>query len=368
MQKRDELTSEFNKLAARAAELRNTDTGAEELITVTAAMRSIESELAVLNGQDGIAKVEVVNPRATSLGDDVVATRVFEKPIGSSTLVERDIFTAPSGTVGAQPLFARESDPGIYGLPTLPTSFVDLLPVIPTSSDVVRYFRQETFTNNAGGVGQLSASGKSDLSWSQQIALVTKVAHHIIASAESLADDPAVAALINRDGLRGIREEVEEQLLSPSQSMVGSVLTGAQTETYANGSSVLAAIRKAKTKAELAGLPADFVVVTPQIREAIDMVSVPENGGAGYFTTGATSVFGLRLVTSYRLPAGVNFLVGSTQAVSLRSRQGVEVETSNSHDDLFVKDGVVVKVSTRLALANIRPTAFVKGVEAAPAE
>jgi HK97 family phage major capsid protein len=368
MQKRDELVAEFNQLAARAADLRSTDTGAEELITVTAKMRSIESELSVLDRQEGAAKVEIVTPRATTLGDDIVATRVLSQPVGSSTVVERDIFTGPTGTANAQPFISLDTDPGIYGLPTLPTSIVDLLPVIPTSSDVVRYFRQDTFTNAAGTVGQLGASGKSNLTWSAQFAVVSKVAHHMVVSTDALADDPAVAALINRDGVRGVREQIETQLLAANGSSVGSVVSSAQTEEYENGSSVLTAIRKAKTKAELAGLPADFVVVTPQIREAIDLVALPENGGAGVFVGGPNTLFGLRIVTSYRMPEGVNFLVGSTQAVSVRSRQGIEVETSNSHDDYFVKDGVVVKVSAKLALANIRPNAFVKGVEAAPAE
>lgn len=365
-QKRDELTSEFNKLAARAAELRNAETGAEELITVTAKMRSIESELSVIDRQEGVAKVEVVSAPATTIGEEAVQSRVFSKPIGSAVELEkRDIsnsglFPLPAGTSS---YIGLADTAGIAGLPTLPTSFVDLLPVVPTSSDVVRYFSQDTFTDNTANAGQLGALNKSDLTWSSKIAVVTKIGHHIVVAKETLEDDAAVAALINREGVRGVREEIEEQLLAASQvtGKLSSVVAAATASTYTAAEGVLAGIRKAKTVAENAGLPADLVIVTPATREAIDMLALPDNGGVGYFAGGPTSVFGMRIVTSYRLPAGVTFVVGSTQAITLRSRAGVTVETTDSHNDYFVKDGVTIKVTSRLAVQNVRPAAWVKG-------
>jgi hypothetical protein len=364
-QKRDELTSEFNKLAARAAELRGTE-NADELITVTAKMRSIESELAVLDRQEGVAKVEVVTTAPATLGEEAIESRVFTKPIGSVVeLDKRDIFQSGAFPLpsGASPYVGLDTTSGIAAIPTLPTSFVDLLPVVPTSSDVVRYFRQETFTNSAtGNSTQLSALNKSDLTWSQQIAVLAKVGHYMVVSKETLSDDPAVAALINREGVRGVREKIESDLLAASNvaGSVASIVAGAQSETYASEEGVLVGIRQAKTKAELAGLPADFVVVTPAVREAIDLLAIPDNGGVGYFASGPSTLFGMRLITSYRLPTGVDALVGSTQAVTLRSKSGVTVETSDSHDDYFIKDGVAIKVTAQIAAQNVRPSAFVK--------
>lgn len=362
-QKRDELTSEFNKLAARAAELRTAENGAEEIITVTAKMRSIESELSVIDRQEGVAKVEVISATASSIGEEAVESRVFAKPIGSAIELEkRDIFNGQAGTSGASAYIGLDTTSGIAGIPTLPTSFVDLLPVVPTSSDVVRYFRQETFTNSTGNAMQLGALNKSDITWSAQIAVLSKVGHYMVVAKETLADDPAVAALINREGIRGVREKIESDLLATSNVTGGvtSIVAGAQSETYTAEEGVLVGIRQAKTKAELAGLPADFVVVSPAVREAIDLLAIPDNGGVGYFAGGPSSVFGLRLVTSYRLPAGVDALVGSTQALTLRSKSGVTVETSDSHDDYFIKDGVAIKVTAQIAAQNVRPTAFVK--------
>lgn len=369
-QKRDELTSEFNKLAAKAAELRNAETGAEEIITVTAKMRSIESELSVIDRQDGVAKVEVISATASSLGDEAVQSRVFSKPLGSAVELEkRDIvnsglFPLPAGSSS---YIGLADTAGIAGLPTLPTSFVDLLPVVPTSSDVVRYFSQDTYVDAAGNTGQLGALGKSDITWSAKLAVATKIGHHMIVAKETLEDDAAVAALINREGVRGVREEIEEQLLAATQvaGKLSSVVAAATASTYSAAEGVLAGIRKAKTVAENAGLPADLVIVSPVTREVIDLLALPDNGGVGYFAGGPTSVFGMRIVTSYRLPAGVTFVVGSTQAITLRSRAGVTVETSDSHNDFFVKDGVTIKVTSRLAVQNVRPAAWVKGAVAA---
>jgi HK97 family phage major capsid protein len=361
-QKRDELTSEFNKLAARAAELRGTE-NADELITVTAKMRSIESELAVLDRQEGVAKVEVVSTTRATLGEEVIESRVFEKPVGSAVELEkRDIFNGPATTSGASAFIGLTDTPGIAAIPTLPTSFVDLLPVVPTSSDVVRYFRQETLTGGAGNSAQLGTLNKTDLTWSAQIVVLSKVGHYMVVAKETLADDPAVAALINREGVRGVREKIESDLLATTQVTGGvtSIVAGAQSETYSAEEGILVGIRQAKTKAELAGLPADFVVVTPAVREAIDLLAIPDNGGIGYFAAGPATLFGMRLITSYRLPTGVDALVGSTQALTLRSKSGVTVETSDSHDDYFIKDGVAIKVTAQIAAQNVRPNAFVK--------
>ena len=362
-QKRDSLNSEFNKLAASASELRVANS-TDELIQVTAQMRSIESELAVLNGQDApVAKVELVASKSDTLGDAVVRSGISSLPVGSSAEIEkRDIFQGPAGG-SAQPFTFQE--PGaVYGLPVLPTSFLDLLPVVPTSADGVRYFKQVLFTNNADGVnGQLVALPQSEVTWTAVFAPVSKVGHYMIVSDETLSDEPALAALINREGVRGVREEIEKQLLATSQvnGSVFSLVTGAQTETWDDeGQSILSAIRKAKTKAEVAGMPADFCVVSPAIRELIDLAAVTDAGGSGYFVGGPNTVFGMNLVTCYNIPNGIEAVIGSTQAVRLRSRSGVEVSTSNSHAGLFITDGVAVKVKARLAVENVRAEAFVK--------
>ena len=363
IQKRDSLNSEFNKLAASASELRVANS-TDELIQVTAQMRSIESELAVLNGQDApVAKVELVASKSDTLGDAVVRSGISSLPVGSSAEIEkRDIFQGPAGG-SAQPFTFQE--PGaVYGLPVLPTSFLDLLPVVPTSADGVRYFKQVLFTNNADGVnGQLVALPQSEVTWTAVYAPVSKVGHYMIVSDETLSDEPALAALINREGVRGVREEIEKQLLATSQvnGSVFSLVTGAQTETWDDeGQSILSAIRKAKTKAEVAGMPADFCVVSPAIRELIDLAAVTDAGGSGYFVGGPNTVFGMNLVTCYNIPNGIEAVIGSTQAVRLRSRSGVEVSTSNSHAGLFITDGVAVKVKARLAVENVRAEAFVK--------
>lgn len=362
-QKRDSLTSEFNKLAAKAAELRGSES-TDELISVTAQMRSIESELAVLNGQDApVSKVELVATTSDTLGDAVVRSGIASMPVGNSVEIEkRDIFQSMPGA-GGQPFTVQE--PGtVYGLPTLPTSFVDLLPVVPTSADAVRFYKQVLFTNNADGVnGQLVALPQSEVTWSAHVVPVSKVGHYMIVSNETLSDEPALAALINREGVRGVREEIEKQLLATTQvaGSIASLVSGAQSVAWDDeGQTILAAIRKAKTAAESAGLPADFCVVSPAIRELIDLAAVTENGGAGLFVGGPNTVFGLNLVTSYNIPAGIEAVVGSSQAVRLRSRSGIEVSTSNSHGSLFISDGVAVKVKARLAVENVRPEAFVK--------
>jgi HK97 family phage major capsid protein len=352
---RDQLNAEFNKLAARAAELRTADESADELVNVTAAMRSIESELAVIAARDAApAKVEIVSTAPESIGAAAVRAGLKTANRDQAVTVERDIFTDPFGGEGAQPSAPTQYTPGIAALPTLPTSILDLMPVVPTSSDSVSYYRQTGFASAVGLTGVLSPYAQSEVTWEKVVTPVSKLGHSMVVAEETLADDSAVAALLNREGVRGVRESVEGFVIE-------ALLVGANS--VEDQGDLATTIRKAKTAAEVAGLPADTVIVTPQVREQLDLEALPANGGQGIYGNGVATIFGMRVVTSYRL-TGTDILVGSTQATRLRSRQGIEVSSSNSHDGLFLKDGVAIKARTRVAVEVVFPESWVKVTEA----
>jgi hypothetical protein len=351
---RDNLIAEQNKLLARAADLRNADSDTtDELLATDAKLASIAREIAVIDARDAApAKVEVVSTRTLTVGEDIASTGIRNAPVGSSFEVEgRDVFTDPFGGAGSQPSAPSDYTPGITGLPTLPTSFLDLVPVVPTSSDSVTYYKQTGFVSAAGKTGVLGTYDKSLISWDKVSTPVEKHGHAFVVAEETLADEPAVAALINREGVRGVREAVEALVIN-------AVLSGAQAHT---GEDLATTIREAKTKAEIVGLPADLLIVTPQLREQLDLGAAQGNNGVGIYGNGPATLFGLRIVTCYSLPAGVDFVVGSTQGTRLRTRSGVEAASTNSHDGLFLKDAVAIKVRQRAAVEVVFPEAWVKG-------
>lgn len=353
----DNINAEINEELSRAVPADDVDA----TLSQAARLANLRERAAVIAARDAAPmKVEVVAAKPVSLGDELASTGIRTASTGSTFEVAgRDIFTDPFGGMGSQPSAPADYTPGINALPTLPTSLLDLLPAVPTSSDSVTYYKQVGFADATSATGVLQPLSQSEVEWVKVTVPVTKLGHSIVVAEETLADDAAVSALLAREGVRGVREAVE-------QFAIADLVAGAQ-EMSIGQQGIEVAIRQAKTMAELAGLPADVVVVTPFVREQIDTDALEFKGGPGIYGSGPASLFGMRIVTSYRLQ-GVPFLVGSTQGCRLRPRTGIEVASSTSHDGLFLKDGVAIKVRQRVALENTRPEAWVKGVFAGPNE
>jgi hypothetical protein len=69
------------------------------------------------------------------------------------------------------------------------------------------------------------------------------------------------------------------------------------------------------------------------------------------------TIWGLALTTSRVVPANQP-LVGDSMGCSLLVREGVNVKTSDSDQDDFVRNRVTVLAETRLAFPVWRPTSF----------
>lgn len=380
---RDKLMGELNKLADRAADLRDGEGTVDELIDVTARINGVRAELAALDAREvptAPAVEAVASPR--SFGEAALQTGFVERGInGAPGVINRDVFSGPAA--GGLDVVVPDFTPGIDAQPRNDVTVLDLIPTVPTSSDTVTFYVQTGFTNNAAGIPRregdpetYGAYALSDVTVEKKTVPVVKVGHAFPTDEDTLADSPALAALLNRDGIDGVRRELESQLLAASDTANGLpslVVTGtgrAQEQEYPNGGDgqdVIDAIRAAKTKAENVGLRASFVLLSPATRELIELAKDNDGAylGAGPFAGMNGTLWQLPMVTSYFLPAGVDAVVGSFEKVRLRVRRGIEVQMTNSHGDDFLKDAIKIKVSGRYALENTRPEAMVVVSEAA---
>ena len=83
--------------------------------------------------------------------------------------------------------------------------------------------------------------------------------------------------------------------------------------------------------------------------------------GAGMFGQGVTpSIWGVKVVPTTAMSAGTVLVgvFGGGLAAHIVSREGMEVAMSDSHDDFFTKDKVMMKASMRLGFPVYRPAAF----------
>jgi len=73
--------------------------------------------------------------------------------------------------------------------------------------------------------------------------------------------------------------------------------------------------------------------------------------------TGAKTIWGMRVYVSSAVPAGTG-VVGARQAAMIFFRSDVTLAISDSHEDFFVKNKVMVRAEIRAAFAVFRPEAL----------
>lgn len=383
---RDNLMGELNKLADRAAALREGE-DVDALIEVTARINAVRAEIAVLDAREVPTAPAPVAVEAAprSFGEAALQTGFVERGInGTPGVVNRDVFSGPAA--GGLDVVVPDFTPGIDAEPRNAVTVLDLIPTVPTSSDTVTFYVQTGFVNASAAIPRRAGSPEtygayqlSDVTVEKKTVPVVKIGHAFPTDEDTLADSPALAALLNRDGIDGVRRELESQLLAASDTANGLsslIVTGAgraqvqPVADAADGEELIQAVRQAKTKCETAAIPARFVLLTPEAREAIELATAEDGHylGGGPFAAANGSLWGLPMVTSYFLPEGVAGVVGSFEKVRLRVRRGIEVQMTNSHADDFLKDAIKIKVSGRYALENTRPEAMVVLSEAGDEE
>jgi HK97 family phage major capsid protein len=108
--------------------------------------------------------------------------------------------------------------------------------------------------------------------------------------------------------------------------------------------------------------PSDWYQLVTEVNAVTTSGSLnPLFVGAGQFGGGvAPTLWGLPVVLSTEAGAGTVIVgvFGGGQAIHIVARQGMEVAMSDSHDENFVKDIMVMKASVRMGMPIYRATAF----------
>lgn len=347
---RDALNAELNIKLARAAELRGTD-ATDELIAVSAEIRSITDELAV------IASREVIVPVAAPEAPKSLGTRAAEvlagKPLGT-----RAVIALPFG--GGDTVTQPSLVGGIAEKPYVAPKFIDMIATNPTSSDAVNYIREIGFDNQAAARLAGVAFAESDLTFDQVTEPIANVGHLVRAAEETLADQSALAGLLDRRGASGVRSKIGTQLLSAANTTNGvkSVWAAATSVdvTLTTPADVIDGILTAKTNRELAGFEPTIVTMTPTQFEAIQLAKNAVTGAyvaAGPFSGAYSTIWGLTVVTDANAQ-GV--MVSDMNYCSLAVRSDGEVASDRD----LASGMVAVRVQARLQLINERPEAHAK--------
>lgn len=259
-----------------------------------------------------------------------------------------------------------------------PLQIPDLIDTITTDNYQYKYLEETTFTNNATATAEGSALGENALAFTERTENIRKIGAFLPVTEELLADVSAVQGYLDSRLQTMVRLAVSDQMVGGSGS--GANLTGILNKSgintfdfssFSGNLKRIGQVYEAITEIQKDSfLTPDAIIMHPsdwyQLVTEVNAVTTsgslnPLFVGAGQFGGGvAPTLWGLPVVLSTEAGAGTVIVgvFGGGQAIHVVARQGMEVAMSDSHDENFVKDIVVMKATVRLGMPIYRATAF----------
>ena len=255
-----------------------------------------------------------------------------------------------------------------------------LIDTITTDQFQYKYLEETTYTNNAAPTSEGSALGENALAFTERTEEIRKIGAFIPMTEELLADVNAAQGYIDSRLRFMVRQTISDQIIGGSGSGVN--LTGILNKTGINSfnfssfsgnlkriGQVFEAITEIQKDAfmnpdAIVMNPADWYQVVTEVNAVTTSGALnPLFVGAGNFGNAVQpTLWGVTVVPSTEISAGdcLVGVFGGGQAIHIVARQGMEVAMSDSHDENFVKDILVMKATVRMGLPIYRATAFAK--------
>lgn len=257
-------------------------------------------------------------------------------------------------------------DPTVPGFPDLPRGFADTLPQATTTGSV-NYLRRGAKTNAAAQWDGVSAKPESSYEWTEELAALAYIAHHVPIAKAQASDYGQLEATIRGEMLLGLAQaKSREALVGANPSGIVGVLNtlGIIEHTIDTGDNVYDAIRRMVTKVYVtSGFRPTAVAMAPQVREALDLLksSVDEhylavNVGDEVWRLEVVEDLALAVVDELEAvhygmvvyaPAGATWFT--------KEQDAIEIGLVN---DQFVKNAYTLLAEGRHALAVRFPDAF----------
>lgn len=259
--------------------------------------------------------------------------------------------------------------------PQQPMTILDLISIGATNSDLVEYVRQSAFTNVAAETAEATSTTtgtkpEATIAFAIIQAAVKTIAHWVPATRRSLADAAQLQTLIDSQLRYGLNLRLQGQVVNGAgtgEDLTGILNTGSILSQAKGADSVSDAIHKAITQLRLGFIEPTGVAMHPNDWQVVRLSrddSGASAGTGGYLygppsVGGANTIWGLPVAVSAAVPDDTS-LVGAFNFAVLWLREGIQVLASDSHDDFFIKNLVVLLAEMRAAFGVLLPQAFCK--------
>jgi HK97 family phage major capsid protein len=258
---------------------------------------------------------------------------------------------------------------GIIAPMLRPLRLLDLIPTGPTDSNSIEYVQITAIPNTVGMQAEGAVKPEAGLTMDDATAPVRTIAGWIKVNRQAMDDTAGLSTLINTLLPYDVRRKIEFQILrgdGTGQNLTGILnTTGVGAPTFVEGDNTADAILRAMTLVILSNQEPNFAALHPIDWQNLLLMREGSLGGArtgqylygGPGTMAAATIWGMAITPSVALTQGAP-LVGDSMGATLLVREGVNVKTSDSDQDDFVRNRVTVLAEARVALPVWYPSAF----------
>lgn len=272
-----------------------------------------------------------------------------------------------------QPLVPAQRIGGIITPAQQRLTIRDLLPQATTTSNLIEFASEATFTNNARPQGDTSPGGiegeikaESAMTFTLSNVPVVTLAHWIPASRQVLADASLLQGHISGRLLYGLRLEEEEELLTGTGAAgtINGLVNQATAFSYGvTNQTALDTLLKALLQVSLSYYEASAFVLNPV--DWTSMVLLKDTTGRYLFADPQSMVdprvWAKPVVATPSMTQG-RFLAGAFNlAAQIWDREDATIRISENVNDHFIRNMVAILAEERLALAVYRPSALIYG-------
>lgn len=247
-----------------------------------------------------------------------------------------------------------------------PQRVLSLIPTAATDRPSVEFYIT-TGTANAAAVAEGGVKPTSNLSFTKGTAYAVKIAHVVEATQEAVEDFQPFLSLINSDMVGGVIAAENTQILNGSgvaPNMLGllnvsGVLTRA-TGTDTNLDALEQAMLDLRTGARFA--EPDGIVMHPAAYSKTRRIKDSQGNyiAGNPLEAGPSSLWGIPVVLTTSMPAGVALVGNFATAAQAFIRSGLTVETNAYGTTQFTNNTILIRAEERIILAPVRPAAVVK--------
>lgn len=276
-----------------------------------------------------------------------------------------------------QPMTAGHRLDTVVHAPDRALRIRDLLLSGTTDSNIVWFPKENTWTSAAAvQVGTASpiivaenvALGEAALTFTSDSEEVKTIGHFIPVSKQALADSNFLKSYTDQRLLYGLALKVDSELLVGTGTVgtIEGIYTGRTAYTMDSPLSYttkLDVIRDAKAQLETTNYQASFCVLNPADWAAIELTK--ETAGMYVFSNPGSmipqTIWGMRVVLSNTMVEGT-FMVGSSDAAQVWTRETASVSISYEDSTNFQKEMATLKAVERLALTIYNSGGYVGGL------